>query len=978
MATRSRIDQIEVALLLILVGVVLFGNGLLVCAPEGRWQPGMRDWAQGSWFKPLVDLLSLNYTQPTLRGVEIKDLIFRLGACAAVIVAAVAWLTRLAAPIFSRESPLEQPEPSSAPLSRQLSLATASQLLLVGYVVWAGLAVGWSSAPRQAAGYAGTMLFWAMWSVVLGRRLGPRGARIGTGLLVAAMATTAVLGLVHHYVRSPGLRLSYPVGNPLPFAAMLLAPLCLAAATVVFYRPDRVGRQPTDCSPPSVRTTPPLWARLLPAASIIATVIMVWALVSTQARGAMLGLFAALLLPLGLWLRRRGIKPLLLGAAVAVCAFGILTYVAAGAFGRAASVRLRPYTWGYALQMFAEHPVAGDGGGTYSRLAPHMGSIDRWHDPGVLTGQIVSHAHCEWIEALADLGIVGATLWASCWLITVIALVRRRQPTEAGQPAEPVARGWFAAALAVGTFAIFLSQATEVAMRMPGLPAVAATVLGLAWAVGAREDRSQPDTASGAPITWRPVAALALLAPAALGAVLAWGDWRASRATYEGINVANAGDLTRAEQLFDRAADRQLDPARNVAVLHRRLETMVALAERSIPASGGQERTPTTADFSAVGTWIERGAAVGRYLERVAPGFGQVRQLMASLVEMQVRLLEIQGEQDLATRMRLEVRRWLTLARHARRADPTPAVRLLAYMTSEELGKGVAALRDTFRDGPIAPSVGRALEALSQQDEFDEAVATLLQQADQMARHGDEVAVVADAVPETFRLAAATAQLRGESAEGARLAARAASLYGRLGGRFDVAHSSALQEQAWYTFVSPTATAGQAAAVAKEALEVLPDQSALAAPARRVRGDMALYLLADGKETAAAEQLRILQEAEPGGRERSARAGIEGLWARLLWGFLSMPPEARPSTFDSWVERAAAASSESVEVELALAQVGLERGDEPAVEAALARVTRLEGGAEAVEAFVAGSLRNFPDSKALRRFAGQPEDTYTP
>ncbi len=967
MAARSRIDQVELALLLILVGVVLFGNGLLVCAPEGRWQPGMRDWAEGSWFKPLVDLLSLNYTQPTLRGVEIKGLIFRLGACAAMLVAAVAWLARLAAPIFYRESLLEQRGRSSAGLSQQLSLSTISQLLLVGYVVWAGLAVGWSSAPRQAAGYAGTMLFWAMWSVVLGRRLGPRGARIAGGLLVAAMATTAALGLVHHHVRSPGLRLSYPVGNPLPFAAILLTPLCLAAAAVVFYRPNRAGGQPSGLTQPSARTAPPLWARLLPAGAIIASGVMVWALISTQARGAMLGLLAALLLPLGLWLRRRGIKALLLGAAVAVCGFAVLTYIAAGAFGRAASVRLRPYTWGYALRMFAEHPVAGDGGGTYSRLAPQMGNIDRWHDPAVLTGEIVSHAHCEWLEALADLGLIGGALWTGCWLVTVIGLVRHRQTAEA------VPGGWFVASLAVGALAIVVSQATEVALRMPGLPAVAATVLGVAWAVCPREDSSPSDVAAAAPVTWRPFAAVALLAPAALGTVLAWGDWRASRATFEGMNAAGAGDLTRAEQLFDRAADGQLDPARNVAVLHRRLEIMVALAERGTPTPGGQEARPTTAEVAAAGTWIERGAAVGRYLERVAPGFGHVRELMASVVEVQVRLLEMQGEQDLATRMRVEVRRWLTLARQAKRADTTAAVRLLGYMTSEELGEGVAALRDTFRDGPIAPSVGRALEALHQQEGFDGAVARLLQQAERLAEGGDDAAVVDQAVPETFRLAAAAAQLRGDPAEAAHFAGRAADIYARLGGRFDVAHSSALQEQAWYTFLSPAGTAGEAVALVEEALAVLPDRSALAAPARRVRGDMALYLLADGREAKAAEQVRILQEAEPGRGQQPARARTEELWARLLWGFLSMSPEARPSGFASWVDRAEAECSESVDVGLALAQVGLERGDESAVEAALARVIQLEGGAEAAEAFAAGSLRNFPDSKALGRFAGETQ-----
>jgi O-antigen ligase len=925
----------------------------------------MRDWADGSWLKPLVDLLSLNYTQPTLRGVEIKSLIFRLGACAAMVVAAVAWLARLAAPIFYRESPLEQPGPSPARLSQQLSLATTAQLLLVGYVVWAGLAVGWSSAPRQAAGYAGTMLFWAMWSVVLGCRLGPRGARIAGGLLVAAMAMTAALGLVHHYVRSPDLRLSYPEGNPLAFAAMLLTPLCLAAAAVVFYRPDRPAAQPGDRTQPSPPITPPLWATLLPVGAIMASGVMVWALISTQARGAMLGLVAALLVLVGSWLRRRGVKALLVGATVAVCGFGVLTYIAAGAFGRAASVRLRPYTWGYALRMFAEHPIAGDGGGTYSRLAPQMGSIDRWQNPAVLTGQITSHAHCEWLEALADLGLIGGALWTSCWLVTLIGLARRRQA------AQTASGGWFVTALAVGTLAIFVSQSTEVAMRMPGLPAVAATVLGLAWAVSAHEDRSPSDAAAGAPLAWRPIAALALLAPAALGTALAWGDWRASRATYEGITAANAGDLIGGEQLFDRAADGRLDPARNLEVLHRRLETMVALAEQGMPAPTGQDHSPTTAEFGAAGKWIERGAAVGRYLEGVAPGFGHVRELMASLVEVQVRLLEMHGEEDLATRMRLEVRRWLTLARQARRADPTPAVRLLGYMTSDELGEGIAALRDTLRDGPIAPNVGRALEALRQEDGFDEAVAALLQEAESLAESDEEATIVDRAVPETFRLAAAAAQLRHESAEGARLAGRAATIYAQLGDRFHVAHSSALQEQAWYIFVSSPDAAGEAVTVAEQALGVLPDRSARSAPARRVRDDLALYLLADGREGQAAEQLRILQEAESGGGQRPSRTGMERLWARLLWVFLGMPPEARPGKFNSWVDRAAAECTESVEVGLAVAQVGLEQGDEPAVEAALSRVARLEGGAEAAEAFAASSLRNFPDSRVLQRFAGQ-------
>ncbi|HUW81831.1 MAG TPA: O-antigen ligase family protein [Phycisphaerae bacterium] len=973
MAARSRVDQVEVALLLVLVGVVLFGNALLVCAPEGRWQPGMRDWAEGSWFKPLVGLLSLNYTQPTLRGVEIKDLIFRLGACAAMLVAAVAWLARLAAPIFRRESAVEQPSPALVRASQKVSLPTISQLLLVGYVVWAGLAVGWSSAPRQAAGYAGTMLFWAMWSVVLGRRLGPRGARIAGGLMVAAMAAAAALGLAHHYIRSPGLRLSYPIGNPLPFAAMLLTPLCLAVAAAVFVRPGKASGQDQASFGTSVQAGQTIWARLLPVGAIIASAVMVWALALTQARGAMLGLLAALLLPLGLWLRRRGIKALLLGAVVAVCSFGIMTYVASGAFGRAASVRLRPYAWGYALRMFAEHPIAGDGGGTYSRLAPQMGAIDRWRDPGVLTGQIVSHAHCEWLEALADLGVIGAGLWAGCWVVTVIGLVRRRRLIGSANRSASMPGGWFVISLVVATLAIVVSQATEVAMRMPGLPAIAATMLGLAWAVCTQEDRSGLEVAAGAPLTWRPFVAVALLLPAGVGGLLAWGDWRASRAAYEGMVVAGQGDLGQAERFLERAAGGQLDPARNLESLHRRLETAVALAEGGAVETGSEGPGPTTIEVSKVTQSIERGVTVGRYLERVAPGYGRVRELMASLGEVKVRLLEAQGEEDLAARTALEVRRWLVLARRANRADPTPAVRLLGYMTTEELNEGVALLRDALRDGPIAPNVGRALEAINEQAGFDEAVATLLQQAEQLAEHGDKVAVVTEAVPETFRLAAAAAQLRGEPAEAAQLAGRAADSYARLDGRFDVAHSSALQEQAWYMFVSDPDAASEAVGVVRQALDVLPDRSARSGPARRVRRDMALYLLADGEQAAAAEQLRLLQEAAPNRDQPSAQAATEAVWARLLWMFLGTPPEDRPSRFTSWVDRAAAEWGESVDVGLALAQVALERGDEPQAEAALLRVRQLEGGPEALERFVTRLLRSFPDSPILRRLAGQSD-----
>ncbi|MFQ6049196.1 MAG: hypothetical protein ACE5K7_07520, partial [Phycisphaerae bacterium] len=309
-----RIDQV---ILIGLLAAALASSALLTCAPPGQWQPGMQDWPEGSWLRPIVQLLNVGQARPTQRGVELKSLIFRLGACAAAALGAICWLVRLARSATSSASLVaattcnangtNHAPPDSPADHTGRTLAILAELLLAGYVAWATLSTGWSGAPRQAAGYAATVLFIALWAIPLGRILDPRSARLGLWLAVVIAAVASALGIAHHYVRSPQLRLSYPIGNPLFAAAFLIGPLAVAAA----YAIQRVAELARSRRWPTATVA---WLTLVG----LCLTLICWAVVLTRSRGTALGL-AVGALAAGVWLQRSRRRRLMVGLVAAAC-----------------------------------------------------------------------------------------------------------------------------------------------------------------------------------------------------------------------------------------------------------------------------------------------------------------------------------------------------------------------------------------------------------------------------------------------------------------------------------------------------------------------------------------------------------------------------------------------------------------------------------------------------------------------------------
>jgi len=133
---------------------------------------------------------------------------------------------------------------------------------------------------------------------------------------------------------------------------------------------------------------------------IAPTTLFVWGIYLTHSRGAMVALVVILILALR---RRVGLVPTLVGAAVAASLLLALNFSG----GRDVSVQAgsdRFVLWGDGLEMFKQYPLLGVGFGNF-------GSRDFGHT-----------AHNSFVVCLAELGIIGYSLWVGLIAFTLSGL----------------------------------------------------------------------------------------------------------------------------------------------------------------------------------------------------------------------------------------------------------------------------------------------------------------------------------------------------------------------------------------------------------------------------------------------------------------------------------------------------------------------------------------------------------------------------
>jgi hypothetical protein len=185
--------------------------------------------------------------------------------------------------------------------------------------------------------------------------------------------------------------------------------------------------------------------------------------------------------------------------------------------------------WSAALDQFAEHPLAGEGAGTYEAWWARHGTVD-W---------FARNAHSVWFETLGELGIVGLLLLAGAFAAALVTGAVRLRGRVDGDRSVVAALLAVVAAFAVGAGVDWVWQ-------IPAVAAIGVVALGLL--VGPASLRADGATTvrplrAGGRVAIAIVAALAILAQAV--PLLALNQVRASQ------DAVARGDLAAAE---DRAA----------------------------------------------------------------------------------------------------------------------------------------------------------------------------------------------------------------------------------------------------------------------------------------------------------------------------------------------------------------------------------------------------------------------------------------
>jgi len=385
-----------------------------------------------------------------------------------------------------------------------------------------------------------------------------------TGLMAAALLLS-LWALVQFFVfpETYGYRAHHPLLNPNNLAGLLsLALLPLVARYLGAEMPGRVGL---------------LWASSL----------MVFAgVVSTQSRGALIGLGVALAVLVVLGRGVAGVNRKRLGAlaAAALAIFLVMDWWAGaalsqrvetlGAVGAESSFQTRLLIWESTLQMVAERPWLGYGLGTFFLYYP------RFRQPGDSSGGF--YAHMDPLQFWAELGVLGPALFYLVLIAILVQTVRVLRRLAAADPRRLELLGLFGGLLAVAVH-------THITFHLYILPIlIGAGAVLAAWQVACEgtleRSRARIALPRGAhPRVWGGIlagmVALVVLNLGSAGAAAAFIQW--------GREAVDEGEIARALDSFHYA--RALAPASDTP-LALGAEIRAAALSRSGPTLADDER----------------------------------------------------------------------------------------------------------------------------------------------------------------------------------------------------------------------------------------------------------------------------------------------------------------------------------------------------------------------------------------------------
>ncbi len=935
--------------LICVLAVTVAGSCLLTSGPNTRME-GSRDWHEESPLRAVVGVMNLGYAQTTALGIEIKSLVFGVGAAIALAACGLAFAFR---PKTELEVSLYDTTPESGieampRSSRQITPLIAAQFLLAAYVAWSFASMLWSTAPDLAMGGSVLLAIGVVWALCLGRGLGRRSAVTGGAVLLAACAATAVLAIAYYGERNPTRRASYPIGNPLFLAACLL-PGILLCVGMSWAAVRSASRRPAML--------------VIALACVVSAAAMLWTVSLTGSRGGMIALGAGLIALVCLAVPSRMRWVVTGGFALVFAAVLVLlwpSFTAPSATGRDASLRLRHYSWSYALDAIEGARFLGRGQGAFTQIGDSGAVADIADDPQALEAPI-AHAHNEWLEVAVDLGVVGLVLVLGSLALTVWAAMASI-PTLT-QPFER----WTLIALLSALVAIVVEECGDVGLRIAGLPTVFYTVWGLVWALSRSATEETTRVCARGSLRWL-VGAVALCV-SVLAVWASLGDFESARASYD-------AEEARQHRAFDDAiafaesTGSRLSPQRRLESLQQLCSTYLYVArEYQSAAFDRLSRADATdppdmsllrlasQDRAESERLIDRAREVLEALVRRAPDHFGAGWLEYRMNQIGAAYAYRDGDAELAATKTADAGR--ALYRELARRPSNPIV-ALSYV---DVAGGRLEFDDAFtiiarplRHAMITAQYMDFVGGLAGDAGFDERFAPLWNALESSAARD---ALDDPLAPEKLRLAAFIRLLREDYARAFDTASRAHLLYDAWVPPGTIGAAASLAEMADYRFFADPGQVQASIADAEKSIASLPDSTPGREAANTIRQRMLIYHLAAGDEASARTHLAGLYPQAPA---TFIDSEIGRQYLLLCRSMIHRMHGGLPADFEGWVTRALALRPRDEYAWQLTGQIAFDKND-------LARSTEylrraLEFGADpsAIYSFVRLALGMHPES----------------
>lgn len=808
-AVRLR-SRLSIGLSVLAVALVA-ATFLLISPPDKAEYPGVIPWSPGSPLKALTDAMSLGDAFATARGVEIKDVAFHFAAAIGLaLLAARALISGLVPP------------------QRRTAKGAwfHAQVLLVGWIALSAASALWAPDAAGALGQATIFGFLVAWAISVAWTLeGKDVPRVCWGYVVAAAVASGIC-VWYFYARNPANRPGFPIGNPSSLAASILPALVIAAAVAV----GSAGQLARD------RTNRDAWKRL--AGAVICWIPLVWCFKLADSRGAYLGAALGVAGLLFLLSRERLRRWIVFGAFVAAAGLvaWLSTYNQDIAMGRGDTIRFRVYAWQYAAILWGRRPITGNGAGSFPQLSGLFTdySRDRALDPAAFMGEAVEHAHNELFEVFTEIGLVGGLTFVGGFVATLIAASGLLQANHSPE------RRWLILGLVAGFIALMADALFGVSLRLPGVPAIFATLLGVLWAL-CRSVSKRRDPDGGSRQWFKRMVLRRYLVAAAAGVlaiivgVVAFTNARGLRFEYAAFERLKVGDAAAAVEHAERAESLLLDPVRRLIVIaESQIPARLALASNAYSEfTAVRQNQPASSPVAAADLEARRAEAIRRCreafeaaadLERRAPTFGRPAAVQARCAEV---LAELYREIDVRESLQWASTAWNAWVdnQFSHRYDPQTLLSLCRYMYSVDpfpAGAFTGLLRDTLRAGAPPRDWYDWLRRGLAKPGFRETVEAMAAAAGPYTPTSELDALILSGAPEAYRLRAAIRAAEGDYAGALEDTNRALALYQPMRTRFPALPMVALGEQAEYTFRRDPLNPQVAIEIVRKAIDAAP------------------------------------------------------------------------------------------------------------------------------------------------------------